>query len=354
MPNKVKIKSKSDAKDEPRHSQINNSKQTTTPTRIAIIGAGNVGATYAYALLLSGLASEIVLINRNQKKAEGEAMDLSHAAPFNHSTRIWAGSYADCTGAAISVVTAGEAAAPGGDRLSLLDKNVVVFSSIIPQISKYNPSGIILVATNPVDILTLASWKLSGLKPHQVIGTGTILDTVRFQALLGQHFEVDPRDVHASIIGEHGESAVPIWSRASIAGVPLKIFGEVRGIKHDQVTLDKIFEETKAVANAITERKGATFYGVAAGLLRITEAILLNQRSILTVSSLYSEASDKTGGVEGKANSQQEDVSLSLPTIIDRSGIAGVVQLEISAEEKILLKKSAKVLRNVASKLKLN
>jgi L-lactate dehydrogenase len=200
------------------------SKSYLDPVRIAIIGAGNVGATTAYALLLSGLASEIVLIDVQRSKAEGQAMDLNHAQPFAHPTRIWAGDYADCASAAIVIVAAGTAQKAGENRLDLIKKNASIFQKIIPEVVRYAANAILLIATNPVDVLTYASWKLSGFPPSRVIGSGTILDTARFRYLLGQHFGIDPQSVHAYIIGEHGDSEVPVWSLANIAGIRLREF----------------------------------------------------------------------------------------------------------------------------------
>src|SRR5512136_1317126 len=210
-------------------------------TRVAIIGAGNVGATCAYALLLRGLATEIVLVDVNKAKAEGEAMDLNHTVPFAYPTRIWAGDYADCAGAAVTVITAGAAQKPGETRLDLVKKNAAIFRQIVPEVVRNNPNGILAIATNPVDVLTYVAWKLSGLPAQRVIGSGTILDTARFRYLLSQHFGVDPRSVHAYIIGEHGDSEVPVWSLANIAGMRLPAFCTAQGVPCDQSVMDDIF-----------------------------------------------------------------------------------------------------------------
>src|SRR5512140_2837497 len=189
------------------------------PVRVAVVGAGNVGATFAHTLLLSGLASEIVLIDANRRKAEGEAMDLNHAVPLTQPARVWVGDYKDCTGSIVTVITAGAAQKPGETRLDLAARNVDIFRQIVPNIVENNPNGIILVATNPVDVLSYATWKMSGLPKDRVFGSGTILDTARFRFLLSQFFGVDARSVHAFIIGEHGDSEVPVWSAANIAGM---------------------------------------------------------------------------------------------------------------------------------------
>jgi L-lactate dehydrogenase len=306
------------------------------------VGAGNVGATFAYALLLSGLASEIVLIDANSAKAEGEAMDLGHTEPFAHPTRIWAGELADCAGAAVTVVAAGSnQKSPHETRLELLKRNAEIFKSIVPEIARANPNGIILVATNPVDVLTYASLKFSGLPPERVIGSGTILDTARFRYLLSRHFGVDPRSVHAYIIGEHGDSEVPVWSLANIAGLRLPAFCAAQGLKFHSEAMGEIFTNTRDAAYRIIERKGATFYAVAAGLMRICEAILRDQNTVLSVSSLVCDYY----GIS--------DVCLSLPTIVNRGGIHKVLRLELSDDEAAGLRKSAEVLKKTGAQLEL-
>jgi L-lactate dehydrogenase len=293
---------------------------------------GFVGASYAYALLFRGLAAEIVLIDMNKAKAEGEAMDLNHAVPFTQPTRIWAGDYSDCAGAAVTVITAGAAQKPGETRLDLVRKNAAIFASIVPQIVKHNPDGIILVATNPVDVLSYAAWKLSGLPSERVIGSGTILDTARFRYLLSEHFDVDARSVHGFIIGEHGDSEVPVWSLTNIAGMRLPEYTLHNRVDCSQETMESIFSGTRDAAYHIIERKGATYYAIGAGLMRITEAIMRDQSTVLSVSSLMK-------GMYGI-----ENVFLSLPTVLHRGGVERVIQLELSPEEEQALKKSAVVL----------
>jgi L-lactate dehydrogenase len=301
--------------------------------RVSIVGTGNVGTTYAYALLLSGLASEIVLIDTNRAKAEGEAMDLNHAVPFTHPTRVWAGDYPDCKGSVITVLTAGAGQKPGETRLDLVKKNAAIWRQIVPEVVKHNPTGLLLVATNPVDVLTYFAGKLSGLPSERVIGSGTILDTARFRYLLSQHFGVDARSVHAYIIGEHGDSEVPIWSLANIAGMRLPEFCRAQGIACDQAAMDSIFAQTRDAAYHIIKRKGATFYAVAAGLMSITQAVLRNQRSVLSISSLIH---DYYG---------LNDVCFSLPTVVSSAGVEQVLRLELSQDEVTKLKHSAEVLR---------
>jgi L-lactate dehydrogenase len=319
-----------------------NPTEESRPVRVAIVGVGNVGATFAYALVLSGLAAEIVLIDANRAKAEGEAMDLNHTVPFADPTRIWDGDYADCAGAAITVLTAGANQKPGQSRLDCLQANARIWREIVPQISRHNPRGILLVATNPVDVLTYAALKLSGLPSARVLGSGTILDTARFRFLLSQHFGVDARSVHAYIIGEHGDSEVPVWSLANIAGMHLPEYCRVQGQPYHPEQMQKIFESTRDAAYHIIERKGATYYAVAAGLLRITQSILRHQNTVLSVSSWI----DNYYGIGG--------LCFSLPTVVDRGGIQQVLRLELDETETTKLRHSADVLRQTIAALDLS
>lgn len=303
---------------------------------------GNVGATFAYALLLSGLAAEIVLVDVNRAKAEGEAMDLNHTVPFTHPTRIWAGDHSDCAGATVTVLAAGAPQKPGETRLDLVKKNAAIWREIVPQVVKHNPEGILLIATNPVDALTYAACKLSGLPRGRVIGSGTILDTSRFRYLLSQHFGVDARSVHAYVIGEHGDSEVPVWSSANIAGMHLPDFCKAQGRPYDQHAMEQIFAQTRDAAYQIIERKGATYYAVAAGLMRITQAVLRDQNTVLSVSSLIDNYYGMT------------DVCFSLPTVVDRGGLENVLRLQLSQEEVEKLRNSAEVLKATIKKLDLD
>lgn len=306
-------------------------------TRVVVVGAGNVGATFAYALLLSGLAAEIVLIDANRARAEGEAMDLNHTVPFTHPTRIWAGELTDCVGAAVTVIAAGANQRPGETRLDLVQKNTAIFRGIVPEIAHHNPEGILLVATNPVDVLTYAALRLSGLPPARVIGSGTILDTARFRYLLSQHFGVDPRSVHAFIVGEHGDSEAPVWSLANIAGMRLPDFCAFNDLPHDRNALDALFARTRDAAQAIISRKGATYYAVAAGLLRIVEAILRDQRTVLSVSTLIGRDTAAYYGIP--------EICLSVPIVLGKDGVRSVLRLNLDASEREALRHSAAVLR---------
>ena len=309
------------------------------PVKVAIVGAGFVGATFAYALLQSGLASEIVLIDANHAKAEGEAMDLNHAVPLAKPARVWAGDYPDCAGAAVTVITAGSNQRPGETRLDLAARNAAIFRSIVPQVATNNPNGLILVASNPVDILTYAAWKISGLPKERVIGSGTILDTARFRYLLSQYFQVDARSVHAYIIGEHGDSEVPVWSLANIAGMRLPVYCAQNGMTCTGSDLEDLFNQTRDAAYQIIKLKGATYYAIGSGLLRIVEAILRDQSTVLSVSSLIEDYYDI------------QNVFLSLPCIVDRGGVERVLRLELSPDEILGLRNSANVLKKMTQDL---
>ena len=311
------------------------------PNRVAIVGAGLVGATFGYALVTSGLVAEIVLIDANRSRAEGEAMDLNHAVPLHHPCQIWAGDYSDCAGADVTVITAGSAQKPGETRIDLTQRNIEIFRQIIPQVALHNPDGIILIASNPVDILTYASIKLSGFSPQQIIGSGTILDTARFRYLLSQHFGVDPRSVHGYMIGEHGDSEVPVWSLANIAGMRLPAYCSANGLVCEDPIFEEIMRQTRQAAYEIIQRKGATYYAIASGLLRIVETILRNQSTVLTVSSLI----ENQYGIS--------DICLSLPTIIDQGGIERVLRLDYAEKEIEGLQRSAAILKELIQKLNL-
>jgi L-lactate dehydrogenase len=304
------------------------------PARIAVVGAGNVGATFAYTLLLSRLVSEIVLVDLDSDRAEGEAMDIAHAVPFAAATRVWAGDYGDCAGAAVTVIAAGPRQRPGESRLDLARRNASIVGDIARRVAREDPAGIIIVATNPVDVLTYVAWRASGLPRERVFGSGTILDTARFRMLLADHLGVDPRSVHASVIGEHGDSEVAAWSLANVAGMDLASFGAIVGAPMDDATMDDLFTRTRDAAYAIIERKGATFFAIAAGLVRIVEAIVRDQKTVLSVSSVID-------GPYGLA-----DVALSLPSVIGRGGVERVLVVPLAADELEGLRRSASLLRS--------
>jgi L-lactate dehydrogenase len=301
--------------------------------KVGLVGTGMVGASFAYALMQRGLANELVLIDANRGRAEAEAMDLNHGLPFVRPMRIRVGDYADLAGAAVTVVTAGAAQRPGETRLQLLERNAGIFKQIIPPIVQHNPNGIILIASNPVDIMTHLSLQMSGLPPTQVFGSGTILDTARFRYLLGERYNVDSRSVHAYIVGEHGDSELALWSLANIAGVRIKDFQSAGGVGYDEAALQTIFERTRDAAYAIIERKGATYYAIGLGLLTIVEAILRDQHTVLTVSSLMT-------GQYGVDN-----ICTSLPTIVGAGGIEEVLNLSLSPDEEDAFRRSADTLK---------
>ena len=302
---------------------------------VAIIGCGFVGSSSAFALMQSGLFSEMVLIDADVNRAEGEALDISHGLPFAKPMKIYAGSYEDIADAAIVIVTAGAGQKPGETRLDLVKKNVEIFKSIIPEIAKQDFNGILLIVANPVDILTYVAAKLSKLPQGRVFGSGTVLDSARLKYLLGEHLDVDNRSVHAFIIGEHGDSEMAAWSSANVSGIPLNDFCEMRGYFKHEESMKKILEEAKNSAYEIIEKKHATYYGIAMSVRRICEAIIRDEKSILPVSSIQ------------KGEYGIENVALSIPAIVGREGVEKVVPIKLSDTEKEELIKSANTLKNV-------
>ena len=303
--------------------------------KVAIIGCGFVGSSSAFALMQSGLFSEMVLIDADVNRAEGEALDISHGLPFAKPMKIYAGGYEDIADAAIVIVTAGAGQKPGETRLDLVKKNVEIFKSIIPEIAKQDFNGILLIVANPVDILTYVAAKLSKLPQGRVFGSGTVLDSARLKYLLGEHLDVDNRSVHAFIIGEHGDSEMAAWSSANVSGIPLNDFCEMRGYFKHEESMKKILEEVKNSAYEIIEKKHATYYGIAMSVRRICEAIIRDEKSILPVSSIQ------------KGEYGIENVALSIPAIVGREGVEKVVPIKLSDTEKEELIKSANTLKNV-------
>lgn len=301
--------------------------------RVALIGTGFVGSSYAFALLNQGVTEELVLIDINKEKSEGDAMDLNHGLPFAPSrTKIWFGDYSDCKDADLVVLTAGANQKPGETRLDLVEKNTAIFKGIVGSIMSSGFDGIILVATNPVDILTYAVWKFSGLPKERVIGSGTILDTARFRYLLGDYFDVDTRNVHAYIIGEHGDTELPVYSHADIAGTSISEWTKNK-VGFNQSDLNDIFLNVRDAAYHIINRKGATYYGIAMGLVRLTKAILGNENSVLTVSAY----------LDGQYG--QEDIFIGVPAVVNRNGIREVVELDLNKEEQEKFAHSVSVLK---------
>lgn len=304
--------------------------------KVAVIGCGFVGSSSAFALMQSGLFSEMVLIDADTKRAEGEAMDISHGISFARPMQIYAGNYDDITDAAIIVITAGANQKPDETRLDLIKKNAAIMKSIVGEIKKRDFGGILLIVSNPVDILTLIALKESGYPSNRVIGSGTVLDTGRFKYLLGEHLDVDSRSVHAFIIGEHGDSELAAWSNARIGGLKVNDFCELRGHFNHEQSMKKIFENVRNSAYEIIERKHATYYGIAMAVKRICEAIVRNEKSILPVSSLMT-------GEYGL-----NDVVLSIPAVVDETGVQKIIPIELNDEELTKLKDSANILKDIA------
>ncbi len=312
--------------------------------KISIIGSGFVGATTAYALVMRGVGRQIVLVDLNKQRAQAEADDIFHAVPFAHPLNVSAGGYPDIAGSKAVVVAAGVGQKPGETRLQLLERNVAVFRSILPEVYRYAPDAVLLVATNPVDVLTHAAAQIAsefGIPPSRILGSGTTLDTARFRALLGRHLKVDPQHVHAYVVGEHGDSEVLTWSLATVGGAPLDVIAEQEGIPLDQEVRDSLDRNVRYAAYNIIDGKGATYYGVGSALTRIIGVILGDQRSILTVCTPVEEIA----GVK--------DVTVSLPFLIGGSGVLDRFPLPVSPEEEALLNKSAGVVRSAIDSLKL-
>ncbi len=301
--------------------------------KVGLVGTGMVGTSFAYALIQRSLANELVLVDVDAARAEGEAMDLNHGMPFVRPMRIRAGDYSDLAGSDLVVIAAGANQKPGETRLDLLAKNAAIFREIIPQVLAASDDCVIVIATNPVDILTYISAEIAGPSSQRVIGSGTILDTARFRYLLGAHYGVDPRSVHAYIIGEHGDSELPLWSMATIAGVRLADFVGANGQGYDEQALGQIFEQTRTAAYEIIKRKRATYYAIGLGLLAIAEAVLRDQHTVLTVSSPLS-------GQYGI-----RDIAISLPTIVGRNGIEAVLAMPLAETEIAGFRRSAQVLQ---------
>lgn len=303
--------------------------------KVAIIGCGYVGSASAFALMQSGLFSEMVLIDANHDKAEGEALDISHGVPLARPMKIYGGSYDDIVDAAIIIITAGANQKPGETRLDLVKKNVAIFHSIIPEIAERDCHGILLIVSNPVDILTYTALKLSGFSKNQVIGSGTVLDTSRLKHLLGHHLGVDSRSVHAFIIGEHGDSEIAAFSSANVSGIPVHEFCELRGFYHHEKKTAEIAQKVKDSAYEIIEKKQATYYGIAMAVKRICEVIMRDEKSILPVSVM----------MEGAYGIR--DVVLSMPVVLGKDGVETQVPIALSEDELDRLQASADLLKEV-------
>lgn len=303
--------------------------------KVAMIGCGFVGSASAFALMQSGMFSEMVLIDADRDKAEGEAMDISHGVPFAGNMKIYAGNYDDIVDAFIIIISAGAGQKPGETRLDLVNKNVAIFKSIIPEIVKRNYEGILLVVANPVDILTQIAIKLSGFSENRVIGSGTVLDSARLRYKLGEHLAVDSRSVHAFIVGEHGDSEVAVFSSANVSGVKLDDFCEMRGHYRHKESTETIAKQVKNCAYEIIEKKQATYYGIAMAIKRICEAIVKDEKTILPVSHMIHDIC----GIN--------NVVLSMPAIVGKNGLESEVPIELNGEEALKLKQSADSLSEI-------
>jgi L-lactate dehydrogenase len=311
--------------------------------KIGIIGSGNVGATAAYALVMRGIGREIVMVDLNRQRAEAEANDILHAVPFAHPLAVRAGDYADLKGCPVVIITAGVGQRPGETRLELLGRNAKVFRSVIPSVLEHAPDAVLVVATNPVDIMTHLAARYAadyGVPSHRVIGSGTTLDTARFRVLLGQRLGVDAMHVHCYVLGEHGDSEVLSWSEISIGGIPLEEFCVGPGGEPiDDAARTRIDKDVRRAAYQIIEGKGATFYGVGSALARIASVILHDQRSILTVCTPIEEIV----GVR--------DVTIALPNLVGGQGVLTTCMFELSPDEETALRHSAQIVRDAITSL---
>lgn len=304
---------------------------TSKKTRIVVIGVGSVGSTTAYTLLLRGRMEELVLIDANKQKAIGDALDMNHGLPFVGRAKVWAGTYADCAGADIIIITAGAAQKPGENRIDLLKRNVAIFENITTEVLKYNKDGILLIASNPVDVMSYFTWKRSGWPSKRIIGSGTLLDSARFRYLISEELHIDSRSVHAHIIGEHGDSELPVWSLSNVAGTTVALSEEQK---------EAVFKNTRDAAYQIIEAKGSTYYAIALALDRICTAILRNEAAVLNVSTLLTD-------YHGISN-----VYLGVPCIVDRNGVRDTLPLSINDKEIQLLNASADKLKAIIDSIK--
>ena len=309
--------------------------------KVVIIGTGMVGMSYAYAMLNQNACDELVLIDINKERAVGEAMDLNHGLAFSNShMKIYAGEYRDCENADIVVICAGVAQKPGESRLDLLQRNAAVFKSIVDPVTESGFNGIFLVATNPVDIMTRITCQLSGFNPRRVLGSGTALDTARLRYLLGQYFQVDPRNMHAYVIGEHGDSEFVPWSQAMFATITVVELCE-KSKTCDYTALEGIEAEVRSAAQKIIRAKNATYYGIGMALVRITKAIFGNENSVLTVSAML------------RGEYGQSELFIGTPCIVNRNGINRVIELDLTEQERGKFESSCRTLKEAYAPLKL-
>lgn len=309
--------------------------------KVGVVGCGYVGSTAAFALALNGVASELVLVDLHLKVAQAHAEDILHATPFGGAVRVRGGDYADLAGARVVILACGVNQQPGETRLQLLERNAQIFGQVTPQVLEHAPDAVLLVATNPVDIITHIVTRISGLPPARVIGSGTILDTARFRALLGEFLRVAPQSVHAYVLGEHGDSEVLVWSSAKVGGVPIGEFASQSGLALDEALRARIDDGVRRAAYRIIKGKRATYFGIGAGLARLTEAVRDDERTVMTVTSAQ-------GGLKG-----YDGVCLALPRVVGASGVQTTLQPPLSAEEQRQLNQSAEMLREASRSLAL-
>ena len=307
--------------------------------KCAIIGAGGVGSTTAFTLVQSGLFNEIVIIDVNKNKSEGEALDIAHGIQFTNPVNIYSGDYKDLADAYLIIVTAGANQMPGETRIDLINKNASIFKKIIPSITEYNKDCILLIVSNPVDILTMLALELSGFPKERVLGSGTVLDTSRLRYLLSKKLEVDSKNIHAFIIGEHGDSELAVWSNADIAGIHIEDYCKNIFDSCD-INLEEILNEVRGSAYNIIEKKGSTFYGVAMAVKRIAQAIIRDEYSILPVSHFLN-------GEYGI-----NDVCLGIPAVICRKGVKKIIPITLNEREKTYLNESANKLKEAYKSIK--
>ena len=307
--------------------------------QIGIIGSGAVGTTFAYSIIISGLSSQIVLVDINKQRAEGEAMDLNHGVPFASPTRIWAGEYSDCEDADVVVIAVDKGQIIKQSRLELAAGNYELFKEIVPSITKYNNDCILLVVTNPLDVMTYAALKLSGFPKNRVIGSGTALDTARLRFLLGDYLKIDPRNVHAYVIGEHGDTEVPVWSLANVAGIRLKDYCPICRVEYNVDEFNKLFLQVKNAGYEIIERKGRTNYAVALALTKIVQSILRDENAILTVSTFLED-------YHGVSN-----ICLSVPVVLSKNGVREIIKLPLDQREVSDFQRSARIIADVTNSL---
>ena len=307
--------------------------------KIAIVGAGAVGTTFAYSLMIHGLVSQIAIIDVDRQRAEGESMDLNHGLPFAFPVRILSGDYADCRDADIVAIAVDKGKKIEKSRLELAQGNFEILKEVVPRVTEYNKKCILLVVTNPLDVMTYAALRLSGFSPKKVIGSGTTLDSARLRYLLGEYLQIDPRNAHAYIIGEHGDSEVPVWSLANVGGIRLRDYCPMCKMPYDPKLLNDIFLKVRNAGIEIIKRKGRTFYAVALAMTKIAESILRNENSVLTVSCYL----DNFHGIS--------DICLSVPAVLNRSGVRELIELPLEDNEIKAFQESASIVREVVESL---